>query len=219
MHLSSPGYHRPPDWPMVVAMAGIALAIYLFVAIRTPAAITISLVVAFACLMYIIVHVGTRWAKKKASRIWGRLAIAGIVALALSILIGVEGWPPSTARHLRGRDKEAFRLLLNAPRGASSKAVQVQFIVNDQEANDFAEELVIALFAAGWNVSPPYPQAVINGRPVRGIAILYSGTSDMEHERLENALKKTVSPDVRSFLETGAGLVILVGTCTSCRPD
>jgi hypothetical protein len=224
MHLSSPGYHKPPDWPMVVAMAGIALAIYLFVAVRTPAAIVVSLTVAFACLMYIIVHVGTRWAKKAASQIWGRLAIVGIAALVLSVLVGVEGWPPPTARHLRGRNKEAFRFLLNGSppySGPSSQAIQIQFLANDYEAGEFAEELVVALFSAGWNVVPRQPQGVLVGRPVRGIEILYRAQHDTEHERLERALKKLVSPDVESFFEPqqGIGIVILVGTCTSCRSD
>jgi hypothetical protein len=204
-----------PDWPLVVAVAGLALAVFLFVLVRTKLAIVGSLIVALGCLIFIGTHLLTKWKGKSAGEIRIQVGVVVVVSLAIVAGIGVAGWPEPTHRELRGQAKASFRLLI----GQYPRKIQVEALVNDYEGNQFADDLVLALFDSMWDVEPRYPVNVLIPGPVRGIEIRYKDPNDVAYEHLENALKKSGFNDVNSFYDPQqkTDMTHIVGTCTSCR--
>ncbi len=208
------------DW-ILFCLAGV-LAVAIFLAEKTPTTVIGGLILMFMLLIHPALNmpwVRAATGKRKWANGISSLLVVGIIVSAF----GISQWPPPTARHLRGRNKEAFRFLLNGSpySGPSSQVIEVQFKGDNYEANEFAEDIVVALFSAGWNVAPRQPQGVLIGWPIRGVDILYGTQNDKDHERLEAALKKLVAPDVESHFDPQrrGSIVIVVGPCMSCRSN
>ncbi len=147
MHSAQLSGRKRPDWSMVVAMAGLAATVFVFVLIRTKLAIVGSLVVGFGCIVFIGVHLLTRSMGKRASEIKGWIVLVTVVSVALVSGVGLAGWPEPEGRIISSSDQYAMVAELEKQLGF----VDIEAVIGNDEAYHYAERLQAIFQTAGWD--------------------------------------------------------------------